>query len=194
MNARKRGSSPYSQNSTLTTRRSTCGHLTPSDCRPYHARPTHQLSVSPATQRPTSPNSASGGHEKPLPGTARALPRKVENRKKVQTPPSSWRAAGVSLWCVLLYCRCGLVGTCCFTAVVLLWWSVGRWVGGGCLVGGGSLAIHEMAGSRKTTNLPRFLPCCGSSRLRNQVLLAYRCTVGHTAALPYCCSGLVGGW
>ena len=33
--------------------------------RPYHARPTHQLSVFPATQRPTSPNSASGGHERP---------------------------------------------------------------------------------------------------------------------------------
>ena len=88
--------------------------------RPYHARPTHQPSVSQAIQRPTSPNSASGGHEQPLPGTARALPRKVENRKKVQIPPSSWRTTGVPLWCVLC-CRCGLVGTYCSSAVVLLW-------------------------------------------------------------------------
>ena len=54
--------------------------------RPCHARPTRQPSVSPATQRPTSPNSASGRHEKPLPGMARALSRKVENRKKSPNP------------------------------------------------------------------------------------------------------------
>ena len=65
--------------------------------RPCHASPTHQLSMSPATQRPTSPNSASGGHEKPLPGTARAPPRKVEKRKKLQTPPSSYRTAVMPL-------------------------------------------------------------------------------------------------
>ena len=104
--------------------------------RPCHARSTHQPSVSPATQRPTSPNSASGGHEKPLPGTAGALPRKVGNRKKVQIPPSSWRTTGVPLGCVL-YCRCGLVGTYCSTGVVLLWWWVGRWVGGEWWVLGG---------------------------------------------------------
>ena len=83
-----------------------------------HARPTHQPSVSPATKQPTSPNSASGGHEKPLPGTARALPRNVENRKKVQIPPSSCRTAMLPLWIVgyvLLLC-------CCCTAVVLLWY------------------------------------------------------------------------
>ena len=68
--------------------------------RPCHARPTQQPSVSPAMQRPTSPNSASGGHEKPLLGTARALPRKVENRKKVQ----SHRAPAV-----LLHCCCTAV-------------------------------------------------------------------------------------
>ena len=77
--------------------------------RPCHARPTHQPSVSPATQRPTNPNSASGGHEKPLPGTAIALPRKVENSKKVQIPPSSCRTALLPLWIgryVLLLCSC----------------------------------------------------------------------------------------
>ena len=77
--------------------------------RPCHARPTHQLLVSPATQRSISPNSASEGHEKPLPGTARALPQKVENRKKVQIPPSSCRTAVLTLWIgwyVLLHCCC----------------------------------------------------------------------------------------
>ena len=122
--------------------------------RPCHARPTHQPSVSPATQRPTSPNFASGGHEKPLPGTARALPRKVENRQKTQIPPSSWRTTGVPLWRVLPYCCAAIVDWSVRTALLLL---VGGWmVGGGCLVGGGSLAIHEMAGGRKTTNLPAF--------------------------------------
>ena len=70
--------------------------------------------MSPATQRPTSPNSASGGHEKPLPGTARALPRKVENHKKVQIPTSSCRTAVLPLWIgryVLPHCCC--CGPCC---------------------------------------------------------------------------------
>ena len=58
--------------------------------RPCYARPTNQPSVSLATQRPTSLNSASGEHEKLLPGTARALSRKVENRKKVQIPPMNF--------------------------------------------------------------------------------------------------------
>ena len=104
--------------------------------RPGHARPTHQPSVCPATQQPMSPNSASGGHEKHFPGTAGALPWKVENRKEVQIPPSSWRTTGVPLWSVLC-CRCGLVGTYCSITVTLLWWWVRRWVGGGWWVLGG---------------------------------------------------------
>ena len=83
--------------------------------RPCQARPTHQPSVAPATQRLTSPTSASGGYEKTLPGTARALPHnKVENRKKVQNPPSSCRTAVVQLWIgryVLLHC--------CYSAVAV---------------------------------------------------------------------------
>ena len=54
----------------------------------------------------------SGGHEKPLPGTNRALPRKVENRKKVQLPPNSCRIAVLPLWIgryVLLHCCCTAV-------------------------------------------------------------------------------------
>ena len=80
--------------------------------RPCYARPTHQPSVFPARQRPTSPNSASGGHEKPLPGTARALPREVESRKKVHIPTSSFRTAVLPLWIgwyVLLHCCCTAV-------------------------------------------------------------------------------------
>ena len=114
--------------------------------------------MSAATQSPTSPNSASGGHEKPLPGTARALPRKVENRTKSANPTqllAYHRTTGVPLRyriaTTAVCCRCGLVGTCCSTAaVVLLLYccdggAVDGWVvGGGCLVGGGSLAIHEM--------------------------------------------------
>ena len=83
--------------------------------RPYHARPTHQPSVSQAIQRPTSPNSASGGHEQPLPGTARALPRKVENRKKVQIPPSSR---------LLPYCCAAVVDWSRRTAPLLLCGSI----------------------------------------------------------------------
>ena len=83
---------------------------------PCHARPTHEPSVSPATQRLTSPNSANGGHEKPFPGTARALFWKAESREKVQIQPSSCRTAVLPLWIgryvlllvVLLYC-CGSV-------------------------------------------------------------------------------------
>ena len=85
----------------------------------------------------------------------------------------------------LLCCRCGLVGTYCCTAVVLLW-SVGRWVGGGWWVLGGwrlARSLPEMSGGRKNNEPPR-----------NEMLLAYRYTAVHTAALLYCCSGLIGGW
>ena len=61
--------------------------------------------------------------------TARALPRKVENRKKVQINSALLlayhRCIAVVRTAVLLCCRCGLVGTYCSTAVVLLWWWVG---------------------------------------------------------------------
>ena len=128
--------------------------------RPCHTRPTRQPSVSPATQRPTSPNSASvvikslsGGRLALSPGRWRIV-RKCKSHPAPGVPQCTAVVAAV-----LLCCRCGLVGTYCSTAVVLLWWWVGRWVDGvgGCVVGGGSLAIHEMAGGRKTTNLPAFL-------------------------------------
>ena len=68
------------------------------------------------------------------------------------------------------------------------------------LVGGGSVAIHEMAGGRKKKRTyPRFLPGCGSSRLRNQPTAAcvteycrvYCCTA---VLLLCCCCVLVGAW
>ena len=63
---------------------------------------------------------------------------------------------------------------------------------------GDSLVIHEKAGGGKTTNLPTFLTVLWGPKTpeprSNQMLLAYRYTTVHTAALLYCCSGLVGGW
>ena len=58
--------------------------------------------------------------------------------------------------------RYGLVGTCCSTAVVLLLYCcdggvVDVWVvRGGCLMGGGSFAIHEIPGGNKTTKPVHF--------------------------------------
>ena len=58
--------------------------------RPCHAPLTRHPSVSPVTQQPTVPNSASGEREKSLPETAPPLPGKAENRKKVEISPCSW--------------------------------------------------------------------------------------------------------
>lgn len=95
------------------------------------ARPPHSSALGvPATQRPRSPPPASGGREKLVTVTACALPRKVENRKKMQTPPSSCRNAVLPLWIgryVLLYCC----------------WSVGGWWVVGARCGGGSLALQD---------------------------------------------------
>ena len=44
---------------------------------------------------------------------------KVENRKKVQIPPSSWRTTAVPLWCVLPYCCAAVVDWSVRTAVVV---------------------------------------------------------------------------
>ena len=165
--------------------------------RPCHACLTHQPSVSPATQRPTSPNSASGGHEKPLPGMARALPRKVENCKKVQIPPSSWRTTGVLLWCVLPYCFAAVVDWSVRTAPLLLYCCGGKLVdgcvvGGGCLVSGGSLAIHEMALGRKTTNLTR-VPYRAAGKKVQIPSGSWRTTgVPLWCVLLYCCAAVVG--
>ena len=134
---------------------------------PCHVRPTHQPSVSPGTQqRPTSPNSASGEHEKPLRGRLALSP----GRWRIVRKCKSHRCTAVVRTAIQLCSRCGLAGTYCSNAVVLLWWWVGSWVGGGCLVGDGSLTIHEMAGGRKTTNLTRvsYLTTNESSILRNQ--------------------------
>ena len=72
--------------------------------------------------------------------TARALPRRVENYKKVPVPPSSWHTTGVPLWCVLPYCCAAVVDWSVRSAPLLLHCCgiglVGGWVvGGGCLVG-----------------------------------------------------------
>ena len=69
-------------------------------------------------------------------------------------------------------------------------------VADGCLVGGGSLAINEMAGGRKTTNLTRvcYRAAGPQDSGTTHMLLAYRYTAVHTAALLYYWSGLVGGW
>ena len=93
------------------------------------------------------PTQRAGSVKKALPGTARALPRKAENRKEVEIPTQFLaypRCCGAycctavccrcglvgTYGCTAVCCRCGLVSTHCCTAVVLLWW-VGRWVGGG---------------------------------------------------------------
>ena len=125
----------------------------------------------------------------------------VENRKKVQIPPSSWRTTGVPLWCVLAYCCAavvGLFGTYCSTAVVLLWWRVGRRVGGGCLVGGGSLAIHEMTGGRETTNLPALLTVLRVLKTPEATKCSSRSGIPPYIFL-HCCTAVVawsvgGGW
>ena len=54
-------------------------------------------------------------------------------------------------------------------------------------MGGGSLAIHEMAGGRKKRNLPAFLTVQGVLKTleRTKMLLVYRYTAVHTAALLY---------
>ena len=71
--------------------------------------------MSAATHPPTSPSSASAGHEKPLPVTARDLPRKVENRKKSAnlTQLLAYHCAGPQVY------RC--------TAVLLLYAAVMDW-------------------------------------------------------------------
>ena len=113
--------------------------------RPCHARPTHERRIS--TPRAGGMKSLSRGRLALSPGRWRIV-------RKCKSHP----APGVPQ----VY-RCG---ACCCAAVVD--WSVrtaplplttvmvGWSVGGGCLVGGGSLAIHEMTGGRKTTNLPAF--------------------------------------
>ena len=81
---------------------------------------------------PTSPNSASAGHEKSLPGTASDLPRKVENRKKSANPTqllAYHRTTGVPLHCRIdtLYAAvidwsvraAPLLLYCCCTAVMM---------------------------------------------------------------------------
>ena len=69
----------------------------------------------------------------------------------------------------------------------------GWWVLGGCLVGGGSLAIHEVAGDRKTTNFPAFLTVLRVLKTPEPP----KC-FSRTGIPPYillhCCGGLVGGW
>ena len=68
-------------------------------------------------------------------------------------------------------CRWRLVGSYCFTAVIVLWWG-GRWVGVGrwVLDGGASLAAQggspRWLGFVKKTNFPPFL--ITSYRLENQ--------------------------
>ena len=78
--------------------------------------------------------------------TVRALPRNVENRQKVQIPPSSWHTKGVPLWCVLLYCCAAFVAWSVCTAPLLLYYCGrglvgGWWVGGGGAQGGRTCSI-----------------------------------------------------
>ena len=141
-----------------------------------------------------------------FPGTARALPRKVENRKKVQIPPSSWRTTGAPPWCALPYCCAAVVDWSVRSAPLLLYCCgglvgglVGGWVvGGGCLVGGGSLAIHEMAGGRKATNLPAFLTVLRILKTPEPTNCASRTGIPPYILL-HCCTAVVawsegGGW
>ena len=84
-------------------------------------RPPHTSALGlPGDTTADESNFASGGHEKPLPGTARALLWKVENSKKMQIPPSFWRTTGVPLWCVLLSCFAAVVDWSVRTALQLL--------------------------------------------------------------------------
>ena len=131
------------------------------------------------------------------------------SRGRFALSPGRWRivrrckphpASGVpQVYPCRAYFRTVLPGcTYCSTAVVLLWWWVSRWVRGGWWV----LDVWRLAcdlrdGGRVVKQLtsPRFLPCCGCPRLRNQLIfIVYRYTAVHTAALLYCCSGVVDGW
>ena len=103
----------------------------PANARPCHAHPTRHPSFSPATQRPTFPNSASGEREKPLGGRLALSPGRRRIVRKCKSPPHQ------ALYCYCctadwglcpVCCRWGLVGTYCCTAVSVL--VVGRSVGG----------------------------------------------------------------
>ena len=137
---------------------------------PCHVRPTHQPSVSPGTQqRPTSPNSASGEHEKPLRGRLALSP----GRWRIVRKCKSHRCTAVVRTAIQLCSRCGLAGTYCSNAVVLLWWWVGSWVGGGCLVGDGSLTTWCVLPYScapvvdwPVRTAPMLLYCCGGGLVR----------------------------
>ena len=160
----KRGNSPYSQNGTL--HNSLQLRVGGSNPHVYFfvdlhvvSKPSFLYFQSPRNEFPLEKKMQ---FQNGLPGTARALPGRwttiigLTVRTCISHPasgvPQVYRFG--ALWCVLLCCRCGLFGTFCSTAVVLLWW-VGRWVGGGCLVGGDLFAIQEMAGGRKNDEPPR---------------------------------------
>ena len=62
--------------------------------------------------------------------TTRALPRKLENRKKVQILRSFWRTSGVPPWCVLPYCCAAVVDWSVRSAPLLLYCFGGGLVSG----------------------------------------------------------------
>ena len=71
-------------------------------------------------------------------------------------------------------------------------------MGGGCLVGGGSLAIHEMAGGGKTTNLPAFLTVMRVLKTPESTKCSPRTGIPPYMLL-HCCTAVVawsvgGGW
>ena len=170
-------------------------YLSPPGPQRPHAGATKASHITTPCPRRYNDRLAGGMREKPLLATRRSLPGKAE---KVEIPPSSWRTrcTAVMRTAELLCCRCGLVGTHCSTAVALLWW-IGRWVGGawcGCLVGGGSLAIHEVAGGRTTTNLHAFLTGLRILNIPEPTKTVYCRTYCCTAVLLYRCCGLVSGW
>ena len=74
---------PTPHSSTCTTLRSTARRPAPSD-RTSLPRPPHTSALGvPGDTTADESQLRERGHGKPLPGTVRALPRKVENRKKV---------------------------------------------------------------------------------------------------------------
>ena len=133
--------------------------------------------------------------------TARAPPRKVENRKKVQINPTQLlahhRCTAVVRTAELLCCRCGLVGAYCSTAVVLLWWWVCRWVGGGWWVLGrwrlalspGRWRIVRTCKCHTAPGVPQVYRC--RAYCRTAVLPLW---IGWYVLLHCCCTAVVVAW
>ena len=113
------------------------------------------------------------GAEKAFPGTARSLPGKAKNHKKVEIPSSFSRTnTTVVRAAALLYCRCGLriVALLLYCGGLVGGWVVGGvWVGSGCtarLVPGWWVEIPSRVQTKRIRLLLCvLLDCCSAWRL-----------------------------